>query len=771
MSQSVLWKVSSLSADLASVRYRALLPALGLQAAGIASTFTVTARVDLLEQSIRAVVIVKSFAADDLVLASEAKTRGIPVVYDLCDNIFVPGYRGKGDSSPAEMFEQIARYCVAVTVPTAALRDVVAAQLPPGTPVVEIPDCAESIRERAAATEMFERSNAPVDVVALAHTGLVVRVEQRLRRFVREVRAWLRGQPRAATAQRPHSDSGTWRQSRAPLLLWFGNRGNSYTTSGLNDLLLFCEALNRAGRELGAELVVLSNGRSEFEAVAAKLDLRVHYEDWTLQRMEEALTQAAVVLVPNSMDEFSACKSANRSLLALKRGVPVVASPTRALAPLKDFVWLSDPFDGLKLFLTDHGAAQKWVASAAVALEKQYSVRAVGRLWRSVVDSFAVVVGQGHHLRKSELFFTIGLQQDLDVVAPILAEANARGVGCFVYVALSVIQSGGRVARYLAEHKTLYAVLPDKFDSRVAEAVVRRHRAGFFPAETSLNPHRFSHRLCKFALRARCQTYTIQHGIDNVGLTYSDDVHRISEVKILSRKIFLWGPTATLHPEAPDDVRQRCMAVGCPKPARTVRAPITFLEAIQRPIVGVFENLHWHRYSDDYRAQFLATIADSARQLPGVVFLVKPHNAGMWLTARYKGDPITGENIVVADPAQPEWEPYTAPQLLGYMRAVVTTPSTVALDAARAGIPTSMMRFGVDLSRYEPLPMIEGSVDLIRFVDRVVGEEGGAGFSDLNQRFVDRHVLPGDATARIVRIIQDQLEGKAVEASETCSVI
>jgi hypothetical protein len=369
------------------------------------------------------------------------------------------------------------------------------------------------------------------------------------------------------------------------------------------------------------------------------------------------------------------------------------------------------------------------------------------------------------------LFFTIGLHQDLDVVAPILDEAIACRLNSFVYVALSVIHNGGRVARYLAKQRIPYAVLPDKFDSQVAEAVVQRHRAGFFPSETSLNPHRFSHRLCKFALRARCQTYTIQHGIDNVGLTYSDDIHRIGEIKILSRSIFLWGPTQTLHSEAPDDVRKRCIPVGCPKPARTERAPIPSLEAIQRPVVGVFENLHWHRYSEEYRAQFLATIAESARRLPGVVFLVKPHSAGMWLTARYKGEPIAGENIVVADPSKPEWEPYTAPQILGYMQAVVTTPSTVALDAARANIPTAMMKFGADLSRYEPLPMIERSVDLVRFVDRVVGQGDSEEYGTLNQRFIDRHVLPGNAAARIVGIIRAQLEGRTAGVGEPCSAI
>src|SRR2546429_4265623 len=253
MSEAILWKVSSLSSDMASVRYRALLPALGLQLAGMRSYFTANARLDLLTNA-RAVVIVKSFAVDDLILASEAKSCGVPVFYDLCDNIFVPGYRGKGEVSSAEMFARVLPYCSAVTVPTAALRDVLAARTPEGTPIIEIPDCAETTQERSEAIALFARSRLLFDPVVANHATLRTRIEHFLRHYARAARAVLRKRAaeKAARATRPVSPS-LWRNGNKPILLWFGNRGNTYTRSGLRDLLVFKDALAQAGRALDAE--------------------------------------------------------------------------------------------------------------------------------------------------------------------------------------------------------------------------------------------------------------------------------------------------------------------------------------------------------------------------------------------------------------------------------------------------------------------------------------------------------------------------------------
>jgi hypothetical protein len=82
------WCVASLSNDTASVRYRALLPLLALEAEDIAgSLFTSRCAFDL--ESLDVLVIVKSFSIETLALVQRARALGIPVIIDLCDNVLV----------------------------------------------------------------------------------------------------------------------------------------------------------------------------------------------------------------------------------------------------------------------------------------------------------------------------------------------------------------------------------------------------------------------------------------------------------------------------------------------------------------------------------------------------------------------------------------------------------------------------------------------------------------------------------------------------------
>lgn len=757
--RAVVWKLPSLSWNIASTRYRALLPALGLDSVGIRSIFTASARIDLLLEA-RALVIVKSFSQSDVFLAEEAKRRNVPVFFDLCDNIFVPGYRGKSEITPAAVFDQLLPLCSAVIVPTAALRDVLRLRFGAEVRIVEISDCVESVAERAEAIALFERSCDPVYTFVPDRVGALARVKAILRPGVRRIRAWLktvRSGPDPRESEEP-TGPPTWRTTSRPLILWFGNSGNTYTKSGLGDLRVFASALRGATRGMGAELLVLSNARAEFEALAFELDLRAHYDDWSLSTMESALQRADVVIVPNSSDEFSVCKSPNRALLAISRGVPVVATPTRALHDLCDVVWQGDALTGMRQFITDRAMAKEWVGRALPKIQRLYSVSAVGRAWQSALDSFALSASHFPDNPNTDILFTIGLVQDVDIIAPIVRGARERNIGFFVYVALSVAQGSQRVARYLAENEIPYAVLPDKFDSDLADALMARHRAAIFPSETSLNPHLFSHRLCKFARRAGRPTFTIQHGIENVGLTYSDEIHDIRDILILSRTIFLWGNRDTLHPNAAPDVQARSLPVGCPKPLSIPAVPIPALLDATRPMVGIFENLHWHRYSDSYRDRFMQVLQECVRRLPQVLFLIKPHNAGMWLTSRFDGVRPEEPNVIVADPSDPLWENYTAPQLLGHLRCVVTTPSTVALDSARAGLPTAVMRFDADVDRYSPLTMIDSSEDLANFVVQSVNGGREVEFSDANCAFIARHVIGGDATERILAEVTKQID-------------
>ena len=94
------WKVSTLNLDLASLRYRAILPMLALDRFGIKGKIFNNPNRDSLI-SLDALVIVKSFTFEDYWLAQEAVKMKVPIIFDLCDNIFIDQYAKKNQISPS----------------------------------------------------------------------------------------------------------------------------------------------------------------------------------------------------------------------------------------------------------------------------------------------------------------------------------------------------------------------------------------------------------------------------------------------------------------------------------------------------------------------------------------------------------------------------------------------------------------------------------------------------------------------------------------------
>lgn len=341
--------------------------------------------------------------------------------------------------------------------------------------------------------------------------------------------------------------------------------------------------------------------------------------------------------------------------------------------------------------------------------------------------------------------------QDWDLAQPLLQEFLSRSISLKVIAQSALLKKRNmRLVRGLRALRLPAHPLPEDLTPAQASAALTGCRALVSIAETSLSPHRFAHTLTLAANAAATPTYTMQHGYENVGLTYADPIDRIEDVRIASNTIFVWCPQDDLHPLIDPTIKARTLSVGCPKPASPNKVAIPILDRIAGPIVGIFENLHWHRYSDAYRAGFMAMVTDAARARPGLTFLIKPHSAARWLVKSGTDLAALPKNIVVADPGKAPWSRCTAPQLFDSLTAVVTTPSTVALDAVRYGLPTALVKFDLDLPYYEPLLQLSGTGDLLAFID-AAGPESPA-----NATFLARHLVAGNATARIVeKVLQD----------------
>lgn len=359
--------------------------------------------------------------------------------------------------------------------------------------------------------------------------------------------------------------------------------------------------------------------------------------------------------------------------------------------------------------------------------------------------------------QRPRVLVMLDLVQDLDLLLPI-----AIGIQQHPKLDLQVVATG-RVLEQSPRIQTSFAAAGIKVCSVPHQAVLKgalpslRGVAAIVTAtETTAGPHRIARALVLRANKARIATYTLQHGYENIGLNYTDDVYPFEKIQFASEHILIWGDPAWLPAETPAETRQKCIGVGCPKPAQPTQ-DLPQLHHGRRHLIAIFENLHWERYSDMYRNQMLEDIAAVAQKFPLVTFLIKPHPAGLWLSNQSEDRLPKGDNIWVIDPRLEQWQAYTAPAFIAVADATISTPSTVVLDAARMGKPVAVASYDLPLPNYAPLPCLKDISDWCRFVQTVCSADASKeALQAQAQTFVAQNLIPGDSVARILdRILLD----------------
>lgn len=788
------WKVSALAPQVASVRYRALLPVLALEQRGVeCRVFSDQHCIELDE--LDALVIVKGLSLEDCELAQRAFAKRVPIVLDLCDNIFVSGY---GQSAieyrptPSDTFATMARHASTIVVSTEPLAELVRLHCERQHGIFVIPDGVESsaqlqeINARLRTDRLRQNSRAFQTVgrrllrsiyrlqdfgwmawdPVVKHCSRIVGREAAAKAW----RALLRTRLHpilSRNARRPAS-TGSIRPvesstASAPLkILWFGIHGAEHANFGMLDLLLIQTDLEQIAREMDVELVVISNNREKFERYIQPLKIRTHYLDWTASVMNQQLQSAAVVVIPNSLDSFSLCKSANRTVLALSAGVPVVATLTPALRDLSGCIKTGSFLDGMRWYLSDTQRASQDVRQGQAVIQQAFGSERISSFWLDVLHdakySRSALAHSSERAPDAELVVAIHLVMDIDLALPVMHRAQDMGIAVLVLCNSEIRVAKPEMDALLRKHCRQYLF--------VHKAMLDRNflfpasaRALLTFSETSLRPHAFNRQLTKMANRAGLATYTAQHGFENVGLTYDDAVQPIRKISFAARHIFIWGRLETLHPSVLASNRRKCIPIGCPKPAQGSRAVLPDTFSLSKLVVGIFENLHWKRYPDDYRKAFINNVVQLARQYPEILFLIKPHNAGLWLTSRFQGTLPSLPNIVIADPKSPQWASSTASGLFWRCAAVITTPSTVALDAARHGLPVAIVAQGLALDNYAPLPLLRDPQDWHRFAADAMEPQKRQQLLDHAQEFCQRVVFPDGADFRMVKAMLPQHAG------------
>jgi glycosyltransferase involved in cell wall biosynthesis len=121
-------------------------------------------------------------------------------------------------------------------------------------------------------------------------------------------------------------------------LLWFGNSGEPLV-SGLFDLLTIKHELEHFAQNQSCTLTVISDDRVLFQELESHFKfLKLRFYPWNPNRVINAIKALDALVLPISKNDFALSKSANRSLLALYNGMPVIATETEALQDLSEWI-------------------------------------------------------------------------------------------------------------------------------------------------------------------------------------------------------------------------------------------------------------------------------------------------------------------------------------------------------------------------------------------------------------------------------------------------
>lgn len=265
-------------------------------------------------------------------------------------------------------------------------------------------------------------------------------------------------------------------------------------------------------------------------------------------------------------------------------------------------------------------------------------------------------------------------------------------------------------------------------------------------SESTAAPHRIPNGYIKAGNFFGVPTYSLQHGVENIGLTYQDSEY--GDVDFSAQTILTWTNPDRLPSFVAKSVRDRCVATG--RPACLHSNPLSGSPVIDQPYVLVTENLHWNRYSDAYRTAFKEMVHEIAKQHPDHLVIIHPHPAGQWARQnRLEFDPTSNIRII------PDEQTDLAPSLHSLLQGaemLIATASTTALDAALAGTPVAVFAHDMDLPTYSPLPMLSSAVDLVNFI------QSPSINANCVRRFLDQTVMHGDGAELIIdRITMDVL--------------
>lgn len=336
----------------------------------------------------------------------------------------------------------------------------------------------------------------------------------------------------------------------------------------------------------------------------------------------------------------------------------------------------------------------------------------------------------------TNVMILLDLVQDLEIMKPIIVDfQKMKEVNLQIVLSAWLRSNSPRVTYFLDRIGQSYSLIDSRKTFKTdCQEILRGMDVLLLPSESNLPPHKLAHHMAKQGNNLGIKTITFQHGLENVGLTYFDD----KKAYMSSSKIIIWNDKTSKSDKVEERIRGKCVPMGIFKPqyGRIDRELVHELSGA-RQVVGIFENLHWERYDDDYRNNFLDCIAEVSNSRKDTYFVIKAHHAGKW-SRRIGQDRFGGhDNLKVVDLDDAGWEIISGNQLVTICDCVITTPSTIAVDAAIHGLPVAVIANDIkELELYEPLKLLRKAQDWYDFLDSVEKEPNG--HAEILDKFRDK---------------------------------
>jgi len=293
---NIMWRLGTKSKKIASTRYRCLIPSENLKPLGYSSQLYSGSQWPQTVKNSDIMVVVKYFYQSDKQNFEHFKNAGGKIIFDVCD---------------------LLTFWNRTEIKTHKISNI---------------------------NQKIEQSNLFESLLPLADT-LVVPSPYLAKQFQRLTKAPIKVIPDPISP----TDSD-WLSFLYPVttvpdqlnLLWFGNSGEPLV-SGLFDLLTIKNELEHFAQNHPCTLTVISDDRVLFQELESHFHfMKLRFYKWSPNRVINAIRSLDALILPISKNDFALSKSANRSLLALYNGMPVIATETEALQDLSE--WISFDF-------------------------------------------------------------------------------------------------------------------------------------------------------------------------------------------------------------------------------------------------------------------------------------------------------------------------------------------------------------------------------------------------------------------------------------------